>query len=413
MENLKIDFKELVLENGFKIIVLKKESKFFNLNFGIKIGSAYEGKNEKGYSHFIEHMLFRSNLKYSDYEVNKIIEFLGGDYDAYTDYGSTILSISGIQEDLEKAMELIYFMVTSQKFDEKEINIERDIIISELDSSISNYEDYSFMKLNEEAFENFHVKYDIAGTKEILNKITGDKLREFYNKYYVPNNSYIVITSSYDENYVIDLIKKYFSSWQNKTVQHKKLLGESNICKTIVTEKSDLEVSTITYLFNFKELQQHEKALLKIAEYKLGGSSNSILFKRIREEEGLAYDVYTSLELTDEFKGMYIFCAVNDKNIEKAVDIINDCIENIKNCKNYFDEYNLQLMKKLQLMSIYGTLEDNEKLGLYLIDKMIYNEEINYYLKDLLKIENTNSDELMNICKKYFKDPTVHILRRK
>lgn len=411
MENLKLNVKEYILDNEFKIIVLKRESKFFNLGFGIKIGSAYEEENERGYSHFIEHMLFRSNLKYRDYEVSKIIEFLGGDYDAFTDYGSTILNMGGIKDDLEKAIELIYFMATSLKFDEKEINIERDVIISELDSSMSNYEDYSFRKLNEEAFETSHLKYDVAGTKEVLKDVTGEKLRSFYERYYVPNNSFMVVISSYDEEYVINLIKKYFDSWQKKEVKHKNFIGESNICKTIVTEKNDLEVSTITYLFNFDNLKEDEKVLLKIAEYKLGGSSNSILFKRIREEEGLAYDVYTNIELTEEFKGMYIFCTVSDKNVNKAIEIINDCIESMKNCKNYFDEYNLQLMKKLQLMYIYRTLEDNESLGHYLLDKMIYNKDINYYLKDVNKMDNTKAYDLMNVCTKYFVKPTIHILK--
>ena len=64
-----------ILDNGFKILVLNKQCKFFNFNLGIKIGSAYETDNERGFSHFIEHMLFRSNCKFKDYEVNNIIEF--------------------------------------------------------------------------------------------------------------------------------------------------------------------------------------------------------------------------------------------------------------------------------------------------------------------------------------------------
>src|SRR5699024_7538804 len=107
-----------------------------NLNFGIKIGSAYEFDNERGFSHFIEHMLFRSNLKFSNYEVNKILEFLGGDYDAFTDYGSTIFTIRGLCCDLEKSIELISSMVRYPKFDDKEMYIERDIIISEIESCI-------------------------------------------------------------------------------------------------------------------------------------------------------------------------------------------------------------------------------------------------------------------------------------
>ena len=413
MENLKIDFKEFILDNGLKIIILKRDCKFFNLNFGIKIGSAYEFDNERGFSHFIEHMLFRSNLKFSNYEVNKILEFLGGDYDAFTDYGSTIFTIRGLCCDLEKSIELISSMVRYPKFDDKEMYIERDVIISEIESCIADYEEYSFIKLNEESFENSHLKYDIAGTKETIKNIVSEDLRRFYEKYYVSNNSFMVVISSYDESYVINLLKKYFDSWQSKKLLHKKLIEESNIPKKIVTEKKDLELSTVTYLFTFNNLLQHEKIFLKIAEYKLGGGSNSILFKRVREENGLAYDIYTQLELSDEFKGMYIFCATNDQNVNEVIKIIDSCIEDIKNCKNYFNDYSLQLMKKLQLMSIYSILEDNEKLGLYLLDKMIYKKNINDYLDDLSMIEKVSSEELMNVCKKYFNNPTIHILKGK
>lgn len=413
MENLKIDFKEFILDNGLKIIILKRDCKFFNLNFGIKIGSAYEFDNERGFSHFIEHMLFRSNLKFSNYEVNKILEFLGGDYDAFTDYGSTIFTIRGLCCDLEKSIELISSMVRYPKFDDREMYIEREIIISEIESCIADYEEYSFIKLNEESFENSHLKYDIAGTKETIKNIVSEDLRRFYEKYYVSNNSFMVVISSYDESYVINLLKKYFDSWQSKELLHKKLIEESNIPKKIVTEKKDLELSTVTYLFTFNNLLQHEKIFLKIAEYKLGGGSNSILFKRVREENGLAYDIYTQLELSDEFKGMYIFCAINDQNVDEVIKIIDSCIEDIKNCKNYFNDYSLQLIKKLQLMSIYSTLEDNEKLGLYLLEKIIYKKNINDYLDDLSMIEKVSSEELMNVCKKYFNNPTIHILKGK
>lgn len=413
MENLKINFKGFYLDNGFKIIFVKKKCNFFNLSFGVKVGSAYECDTERGFSHFVEHMLFRSNFKFSDTQVNKIIEFLGGDFNAFTDYGSTNFSVNGLSDDIEKAVELLSNMVMKPKFDSKEIDIEREIILSEIDSCNSNYEDYSFIKLNQEAFEKSHLKYDVAGTKEIIKSLTNQDLIDFHKKYYVPSNCYMVVIGYYDENYIVSLLKKYFNSWQNKAVLHNDFIIESNIPKFIVTDKSDLELSTITYLFTFKELRQHEKIFLKIAEYKLGGSSNSILFKKIREEEGLAYDVYTQLELSDEFKGMYIFCATNVNNIDKVKNIIEDCIEDIKKFRSHFDEYNLQLMKKLQLISIYSTLDDNEKLGMYILDKMISNREIDTYLKDLLMIENISADELTNVCRKYFNNPTIHILRRK
>ncbi|BAK81472.1 M16 family metallopeptidase [Candidatus Arthromitus sp. SFB-rat-Yit] len=413
MESLKIKFKEFILENGFKILVLNRQCKFFNFNLGIKIGSAYETDNERGFSHFVEHMLFRSNNKFKDYEVNNIIEFLGGDYDAFTDYGSTVLSVNGLDDDLEKCIELISSMVIAPKFDSEELDIERDIIISELDSCYANYEEFSFSKLNEQAFEKSHIKYDVAGNRELLKNVTSCDLIEFHNKYYVPNNAYAVIISSYSEDYIISLFKKYFNSWQRKHISHRELIEEVNIPKTIVTEKSDLEVSTITYLFMFKDLKQSEKILLKLAEYKLGGSSNSILFKKVRDEEGLAYDIYTQLEISDEFQGMYIFCTTSKENVDRAKKIIDESILEIKNCSYNFDCYNLNLMKKLQLIAIYSIFEDNRKLGLYLIEKLIYGKNIESYIEDLKKIESVNKEQIMEVCKKHLNNPTVHILKGK
>ena len=413
MKDLKINFKEFVLHNGLKIIILKRKCKFFNLNFGVKVGSAYESDKERGFSHFVEHMLFRANSKFSNIEINEIIEFLGNDYDAFTDYGSTVFSFNGLVEDLEKCIELISSMVMCPKFGDEEVDLEREIIISEINSCIANYEEYSFIRLNEEAFKTSYLKYDIAGTKKSIKGVRSDDLKKFHNKYYIPNNSYAVVISSYNEDYVVDLFKKYFDSWQNKSLVHKSLFNERNISKTIVTEKDDLELSTVTYLFTFSELKQHEKIFLKLAEYKLGGNSSSILFKNVREKEGLAYDVYTQLELSDEFKGMYIFCATDSKNIERVIEIIDECIFEIKNHDNYFNDLDFKIMKKLQLISIYSTLEDNEKLCLYMLEKMIYKGNVDDYLEDLIMIEKIKSEELRNVCKKYLNNPTIHILKRK
>ena len=110
---------------------------------------------------------------------------------------------------------------------------------------------------------------------------------------------------------------------------------------------------------------------------------------------------------------MYIFCTTGKENIDRARKIIDECILEIKNCSYNFDYYNLNLMKKLQLIAIYSILEDNRKLGLYLIDKLLYDKNIESYMEDLEKIGNINKQQIMEVCKKYFNNPTVHILKGK
>ena len=98
MFKLNFDIKKHQLENGLEVLTIKKDTKIASLNIGVKVGSLYENINEKGISHYIEHMLFKGTTSRSFEELNDDLEFLGGEYNAYTDYTSTVYTISCLEE---------------------------------------------------------------------------------------------------------------------------------------------------------------------------------------------------------------------------------------------------------------------------------------------------------------------------
>ena len=147
------DAKKTILKNGITLVTIKKDTQIAAIHAGIKIGAIYENEKQKGISHFIEHMLFKGT-KYKDNEtLNRELENLGGEYNAYTDSNSTVCSITVLEEELEKSIEILGDMFQNCLFPQEEIEREREVILSEIRGSKDDLEDYSFKKVNETAFE--------------------------------------------------------------------------------------------------------------------------------------------------------------------------------------------------------------------------------------------------------------------
>ncbi|SQB89882.1 zinc-dependent peptidase [Clostridium tetanomorphum] len=327
--------KRYKLSNGIELISVKKDTQIFSIHLGVKVGSLYEKSTERGISHFIEHMLFKGTNKRSNEELNNDLETLAGEYNAYTDHNCTVYGITALKEEIENSIELLSDMVRDSIFPQKELEKERGVILAEIRTSKDDVEDYSFKRINELAFKNSPLKYDALGTEKHLNSFNREALLNYYHKYYIPNNCYISIVSPYDHSYIEQLINKYFQDWTQRNFIPNTVIEENNISGTFTSYKKDIEQSTILYLFTFHGLNKNGELALKILNHKLGDSANSILFRKLREEKGLAYDVYTSLDSTDKVKCLYLYTAVGEENVNESIKVINNCIEEIKGEKFY------------------------------------------------------------------------------
>ena len=98
MVKLNFDVKKHILPNGLEVLTIKKDTQISSINVGIKVGALNESLNEKGISHFIEHMLFKGTINRNFEALNDDLESLGGEYNAYTDYSQTVYSISCLEE---------------------------------------------------------------------------------------------------------------------------------------------------------------------------------------------------------------------------------------------------------------------------------------------------------------------------
>lgn len=410
MLKLNFDVKKHYLDNGLEILTIKKDTQIASINLGVKVGSIYESLEEKGISHFIEHMLFKGTNKRNNEELNDELEALGGEYNAYTDYNSTVYTISCLSEELENACILLGDMITSSNFPEEEIERERGVILAEMRTSKDDIEDLSFKRVNEVAFNSSPLRYDVTGLEEVVKGFKRDDIKRFYNKYYTPKNSLITMVSSMEHEEAKELINREFSNWQGEEEVEHPVISEDNIPLKKVSYKNDMEQSTIVYLYTFYHLDKNDELALRILNHRLGESSNSLLFREVREKKGLAYDIYTRLDMTKNVKTLYVYTAVSDEDVEEAIRAIDETLDKVFNGKIEIGNKDLTIMKKVHKTAVISTLEDSAELCNYILHQELEGEDIYEFVKDMEGLNNLNRDKIYKVSKLVLKDPTIHIL---
>ena len=411
MKRWTFDENTIILPNGLKVITIKKDTRLASINIGVNIGSLYEDEKELGMSHFVEHMLFKGTKNRSNEQLNRELEFLGGDYNAYTDYISTVYSITCLDEEFEKGIELLSDMVLNSSFDEKEMKKEKGVVLSEIKSDKDDIEDLSISRTHEYAFDKSALRNSIAGTEEHVKGFKRKQVYDFYKKYYTPDNCVIVTVSAFSHEQMQKIITDLFGKWEGKSHKKAKIIKEENKNIVKTTYKSQIEQGTITYLYAFKEVCEKDKLPLKILSYKLAESSNSILFRELREERGLAYDVYSQMDLDENVNTMNIFTSVREESIDEVIEVIDKAILDIKNKDINFDEDMLCMMKKTHKTGVVSTLEDCSSLCSYVLVQSLAGKDITEFINSMEELETLTGEDIYRVCNKYLNKPTIHILK--
>lgn len=410
MKKQYFDWKECILDNGLKIVSIKKDTELCSIHLGIDIGAVNEEENEKGMCHFIEHMLFKGTKSRTNINIDQDLEDRAGSYNAYTTYTSTVFSITALFDELESSMEILSDIIRNSTFPSEEIEKERGVILAEFRNSYDDVEHYSFNKVNSIGFEKSPLKYDILGKENLIKSFTRDEIISFYNKYYIPNNGVISIVSPLEHEGVYEKVKKYFCDWKKKNLKKKDVIVEKNRSIEVTSHKKEIEQNTIVYLYTFYNLTRNEELALEILNHKLGESANSILFRALREDKGISYDIYSEIDTTDYIKTLEIYCSASGEDIFEAKKTIDHCIENIVNKHIMIDDRNISLMKKVIKTGIASILEDSEGLCNYVLHQKIMDKKIDEFSDDLEALNNIKAEDVYKVAEKVLANPTIHIL---
>ncbi len=259
-------------------------------------GSRYEERNQRGISHFLEHMFFKGGKKYKDAaEVSIAIDSVGGDFNAFTgkEYAGYYVKVAADKAEL--ACDVLSDMLHHAKFPQEEIEKERGVIIEEY----RMYQDTPMYQAGWD-FETLiygdqPLGWDTIGTEEVIKSVNQKDFKRHKDELYTPDNLVVTFAGRIAEKDAMNLSKTYFSDIGGKKAKDFKAVtkhkGEHVKLTTKQTEQAHLVLGV-----EGVSSQADEHFAQKILSVILGGSMSSRMFLNIREARGLCYYISTSTD---------------------------------------------------------------------------------------------------------------------
>ena len=219
------------------------------------------------------------------------------------------------------------------------------------------------------------------------------------------------MVSSLNHEKAIQEIERAFENWNSGEKIENKAVEEKNQEIKEITIKKNIEQNTIVYLYTFHDLDKDLELPLRILNHRLGESSNSLLFREVREKRGLAYDIYTSIDMTNNVKTLYIYTAVGEEDVEAAVEAIDETINGVKEGTLEIGDKDLELMKKVHKTAVISTLEDPSELSNYMLHQGLDKEDFYEFEKDMEKLDTLDIGKIQKVAREVLNNPTIHILK--
>lgn len=303
------------LPNGIRV-VLEPMPYVKTAAFGVfvGVGSVCETKENNGISHMIEHMLFKGTESRSAKELADITARLGDTANAYTGKEYTAYYGVTVAEELFKLMEVLADMLLYSVFDRKALSKEKGVICEEIDMYNNSPDDLVHELAQKRAWQGHPLSFQISGTKGVVRGMTREKILTFYKREYRPDKMVLSVAGAFDKKRVVEYLTELFCPggqgtaaglkkeglapdmrygkyYEEKTpVQNRPAASYTRNFSKSYQDTSQLHMNLVFPGISYLDEKRH---IATVFQSVFGGSNNSLLFQKIREEEGLAYAVYS------------------------------------------------------------------------------------------------------------------------
>jgi zinc protease len=213
-----VPFVNKTLPNGLEVVVIEDHSvPLVTVELAVRNGSFTETPELNGLSHLYEHMFFKispDRARTTDYLRN--IDSLGIVYNGETHEEVVNYYFTTTTPNFPVALRFMRDQAMYQTFDEKQFAQEREVVVGELDRQESNPYSELVNQMNDRLFYKYPSRKSPGGNRETVRAATTDMMRLIQARYYVPNNSAVVITGDVNPTDVFRMVEDMFGTWQKR-----------------------------------------------------------------------------------------------------------------------------------------------------------------------------------------------------
>lgn len=402
---------------GGPLVISETVSEFRSVSIGawVNVGSADEPIECAGMAHFIEHLLFKGTARRSARQLAEAIEDVGGQINAYTAKEYSCFYAKVRRSDLAVAVDVLGDMLTNSLLSEDELERERGVVLDEIRLAEDDPGDLVHDLFAETCWPDVPLGRPVIGRRESVRNMRREDIIDFYRaRYGRPEALMVVAAGGVDHDGLVALVNEHF-----------RFANDSGSAQSDDRQRMDSSSAPTAapiafagrFAYRARATEQVHICLgcpglavddqdvyaLEVANVLIGGGASSRLFQEVREERGLAYDVY-SYPTFHRNAGLFTVYAATSPTA--AAEVVRIAVDQLRDLALRAPTEVEVARARAQLMAslIFG-LEDSSALAARIGKSQLYLGRVESVDEAMQRIETVGAEDVRRVAARLFCGP--------
>src|SRR6266700_1823511 len=399
------------LANGLTLIVQEDRSApVASVQAWCAAGSTTEDKHlGAGLSHILEHMLFKGTKTRSTNQIAQKIQDVGGYINAYTSFDRTVFWIDVPKDGVPTALDILADAMMNSTLPPEEYQKEQEVIRREFAMGMDDPDRMAGLLLFATAYQRHPYRFPVIGELEIYNQLTQEQVMQYYKTCYVPNNLTFIIVGDVDAEKVRQQLAELFKPYPEKSLQpvfiptEPPQLGRREVHQEFATELTHLSLA-----WHIPEVTSPDVPALDLLSTILGDGRSSRLYRRVREEAGLAFSI-SAFSYTPGDPGLFgIDATVAPRKRAAAEQLALRIVDEVKQAGVTAEE--LAKAKKIMLSHHLGALTTMRGQASDIGSNWLLTRNLNFSRDYLTAVQKVTLDDIKRVAANYLSEHNLTVI---
>ncbi|GAA4712732.1 pitrilysin family protein [Pseudonocardia yuanmonensis] len=301
------------------------------LGIWIAIGSRDERPEQAGAAHYLEHLLFKGTGRRTAQGIAEEMDAVGGELNAFTAKEHTCYYAHVLDEDLPLALDVLADVVTNAELAHTDVELERGVVLEEIAMRDDDPEDLLGELFDETIFAAHPLGRPVIGSEESIRGMSRETLHDFWRGEYTTPRMVVAAAGNLDHGHVADLAAKALGDGPEVAPVGPRPAGRGRLParRALALRTDDSEQAHL--MLGVPGLDRHDerRPVLAVLNAALGGGLSSRLFQQVREQRGLAYQVYSAQTCYADAGTFSVYAGCAPERLGEVVAVVRDVLAGV------------------------------------------------------------------------------------
>jgi predicted Zn-dependent peptidase len=322
--------------DGIRLVTERVPSvRSVSLGVWIPTGSRDELDSQRGYAHFVEHLIFKGSDTRDAAAISRFFDRIGSDANAATTKEYTMVHTRVLARHLADTLEVLGDMVWSPRFDPDDVESERQVILEEIAMYADSPSDVVHDVADELLFAGHPLGLPIVGTAASIEPALATEVAAFHTQHYRPGRIVVSAAGDLDHDELTELVRTRFLPDPQRP--RPRAAAQPTVARTVPTPVraarvvgKDAEQVHLCLSWLGISRSDERRGTAAVLDTVFGSTPGSRLFVEVRELRGLAYSVYSFQSQYSDSGQFGVYVGVRPDRVHETLEVVNAELERIR-----------------------------------------------------------------------------------